>query len=460
MKRPPLLIFALGAAVVVAVLLVRRPGGVPEKVVRSASPSPSASFEGPRVTEVRRTDASRPKASRPRTAFDRLLEALRAGDRAKAKEALEDLRLAFAPTPVPDAENAALLYRKAFDLYPDGPTEEEAELLGRLAAGQPLTAAERAVLEKVLEKNREALALLHKAAAFPRCDFGVDYAQGFAAELPHISGMIRTAKLLEIEALLSTGPAAAEAARASMRLAEAVAEEPILISQLVRGLCGDMARESWQQAFQGDLAPETLRGLLESLSPEGYREGYEKSLIFELYAGAKLVLEGGDFSAFGPEAAKLRPAAVPLTVEDLAYYAQTMTEYSSLAGRPYYEIRDRLAALKAERVDGAPWYAELTRLAMPAFDRAAQKQAQAEAGVGTGRIAAALRLYRDAHGSYPQSTEALRAILPDLPVDPFTGRPFLYRREGDGFVVWSVGSDGLDSGGVSSLDDVLFRSSR
>jgi tetratricopeptide (TPR) repeat protein len=458
-KRPPLLILALGAAVVVAVLLLRRPGGVPEKVVRSASPSPSASFEGPRATEAHRTDASRPKASRPRTAFDRLLEALRAGDRAKAKEALEDLRLAFAPEPVPDAENAAILYRKAFDLYPDGPTDEEAELLGKLGEGMALTPAERAVLEKVLEKHREAIALLHKAAAFPRCDFGVDYTKGFDAEMPHVAGLIRTAKLLQIEALLSTGSAAAEAARASMRLAEAVAEEPILLSQLVRGLCGDMARDSWQQAFGGDLPPDTLRGLLESLSPERYREGYEKSLIFELYAGAKLVVEG-DFSAFGPEVAKARRPGDPLSVEDFAYYAHTMSEYSSLAGRPYYEIRDRLAALKAERVDGAPGYAEITRLLLPSFDRAAQRQAQAEAGVGTGRIAAALRLYRDAHGTYPQSTEALRMILPDLPVDPFTGRPFLYRREGDGFVVWSVGTDGLDSGGVSSQDDVLFRSPR
>jgi len=459
--RIPVAILAL-AILGVGLLVVLRPGrrhGTP------GSPRPSAA---PPASEAGKLPPSGPAAApvppapapRPRTAFDRLLEALRRGDRAAALAALEDLRLAFAPSPVPDAENAAALYRKAFELYKEGPTDEEAELMARLSEGEPLTASERAVLEKVVEKNREALALLHQAAALARCDFGVDYTRGVAADLPHVAGMIRASKLLEIEALLGSGPEAARSARASLRLSEAVADEPILVSQLVRGVCGEMARESWQQAFRGEVEAEALRTLLDSVSGERYREGYEKSLLFELYGGAKYVLEGWDLSALGPEGAKLRPSGDPLTAEDLAYYAETMAEVSALAGRPYYEIRDRLAALRAERVDGAPWYAEITRLVMPAFERAAMRQAQAEAGAGTGRLAAALRLYRERNGSYPESLGSLRGILPDPPVDPFTGSPFRYRREGEGFVVWSPGEDGRDDGGVSAANDVLFRSPR
>lgn len=456
------LLVVVFAGAIVALVLMLRPASAPRAPAAPGAASPKTmSVEGDEFRSARGPAAPKeaPPASRPRTAFDRFLEALRRGDRAKALEALEDLRIAFAPTPVPEGENAASLYRRAFELYTEGPTDEEMDLLSRLSEGQPLTLAERAVLEKVVEKNREALALLHQAAGLPGCDFGVDYSKGSMAELPHISGMIRAAKLLEIEAVLSAGPEAAASARASLRLAEAVADEPILVSQLVRAVCGEMARESWQQAFRGDVAPEALRALLDSLSAERYREGYEKSILFELYAGAKLVLEGADLSALGPEAAGIRRPDDPLTAEDLAYYAETMAEFSSLAGQPYYESRDRIARLRAERVDGAPWYAEITRLVIPAFDRAAMRQAQAEAGVGTGRLAAALRLYRDRTGSYPESLESLRDIA-DLPVDPFTGKPFLYRREGSGFVVWSVGSDGLDSGGVSAQDDVLFRSPR
>lgn len=458
-RRLPVAVLVLALAGVAVIVLSRRES--PPRIVQSAPSTPHAApADAVQAAAPVPRKASGAALSRPRTAFDRFLEALRRGDRAKALEALEDLRVAFTPAPVPEAENAASIYRKAFELYPDGPTDEEARLMARLSDGEALTPAERAILERALEKNREALALLHRAASMPRCDFGVDFSKGLAAELPHVAPMIRSAKLLDLEALLSEGPRAALAALASQRMAEAVAEEPILISQFVRAVCHGLASNSWEQAFRGEVPEEALRSLLDSLSPERAREGYERAFLFELYGGAKLILEGGDLSAFRPEAARIRRPDDPLTAADLGYYAETMAEFSALAGRPYYEARDRLAALRVERLDGAPWYAELTRLAMPAFDRAARREAESEAGQGALRLAAALRIYRERHGAYPASLDALGGLLPAAPVDPFTGRPYLYRREGPGFVVWSVGADGADGGGVSAESDVLFRSPR
>jgi hypothetical protein len=53
------------------------------------------------------------------------------------------------------------------------------------------------------------------------------------------------------------------------------------------------------------------------------------------------------------------------------------------------------------------------------------------------------------NGEYPQ---ALSLLAPDfvdkLPVDPFSGKDFIYRREGSGFVVYSVGPNMTDNGGV------------
>ena len=62
------------------------------------------------------------------------------------------------------------------------------------------------------------------------------------------------------------------------------------------------------------------------------------------------------------------------------------------------------------------------------------------------RISAKLLLYRLDHGVLPA---ALPASGPDA-TDPFTGKPFKYRKAGKGFVVYSVGSDQVDQGGASS----------
>ncbi len=41
-------------------------------------------------------------------------------------------------------------------------------------------------------------------------------------------------------------------------------------------------------------------------------------------------------------------------------------------------------------------------------------------------------------------------ILTEVPIDPFTGKPLVYRREGEGFIVYSLGSNQKDDGGRST----------
>jgi hypothetical protein len=65
------------------------------------------------------------------------------------------------------------------------------------------------------------------------------------------------------------------------------------------------------------------------------------------------------------------------------------------------------------------------------------------------RVQLALELYRRQHGQWPKRLEELTPeILQEAPVDPFGDRPLIYRRQGDEFIVYSVGKDGRDNGGV------------
>ncbi len=64
-------------------------------------------------------------------------------------------------------------------------------------------------------------------------------------------------------------------------------------------------------------------------------------------------------------------------------------------------------------------------------------------------VSVALRLYRIEHGVYP---DALNVLVPDyleaLPADPFSGKSFVYSRKGDDFLLYGLGDDSEDDGGV------------
>lgn len=67
------------------------------------------------------------------------------------------------------------------------------------------------------------------------------------------------------------------------------------------------------------------------------------------------------------------------------------------------------------------------------------------------RAQIAVRRFFLAHGECPARLEdAAEAFLPALPEDPFareSGAPLLYRREGDGYILYSRGPNGKDEGG-------------
>jgi len=66
-----------------------------------------------------------------------------------------------------------------------------------------------------------------------------------------------------------------------------------------------------------------------------------------------------------------------------------------------------------------------------------------------GRVALALTLYKIEHGEYPATLGELQATLEwELPQDFFAGAPMTYQRRGEGFLIYSFGPDRDDDGGA------------
>jgi hypothetical protein len=85
---------------------------------------------------------------------------------------------------------------------------------------------------------------------------------------------------------------------------------------------------------------------------------------------------------------------------------------------------------------------------LPAVNAAMAAQDRANAKLDLLRLAAALAVYRAEEGNYPDKLDELvPGILAKLPVDLYHAKPFIYRRIGEGYLLYTAGPNGQDDGG-------------
>lgn len=106
----------------------------------------------------------------------------------------------------------------------------------------------------------------------------------------------------------------------------------------------------------------------------------------------------------------------------------------------------RSSRLLPDRASAVPGGAMLTRSVSGIFDGLPSVVDEYRVRLRLACLGVNLEEYRHRHGHYPEALSDL-GMPPGELEDPFTGRPFPYRRTPSGIVVYSVGRDGMDSGG-------------
>jgi hypothetical protein len=122
---------------------------------------------------------------------------------------------------------------------------------------------------------------------------------------------------------------------------------------------------------------------------------------------------------------------------------------------PFYEGADAVAAWEVEARDsvgpirGRMGPTSPTLIAFTYMPQAYADHAHCEAAAAQAQTVLMLRRYANEHETYP---ETLDSLVPDylstLPIDPFSGTPLEYSRTGNGFLLYSVGRNRTDDGGV------------
>ncbi|MEM8864857.1 MAG: hypothetical protein AAGF31_04855 [Planctomycetota bacterium] len=96
-------------------------------------------------------------------------------------------------------------------------------------------------------------------------------------------------------------------------------------------------------------------------------------------------------------------------------------------------------------------------LMTPAVSAAFSAQERREVTHELAITAAALAVYRAEHGEYPAVLDDLvPKVLEELPIDLYSGKPFLYERKADGgYLLYSVFENGVDDGGDDHGGEII-----
>jgi hypothetical protein len=388
-------------------------------------------------------------------------------------EAGEPIHLSdIAQTLPPGEDNAADLYEEAFDAL--HLSEEDDRIL---YLGMGLTDAEREVLSRaVVSAHDEYFGLLDRAAQIEPCAFWANWEAGMDVRFPHLVPLQHAGRMLRLRAeVLAADGRDDEALRSvatCLRMAQHAKTTPAIYAQSIAYSIQGIGTEALEKVLDGATpSPQACARLAEHLATAEFDEALRRAFCTERARG--IWLFDGIRAAPPQEVVAHFPFTYPQWLAKDSR-AGLITLYRTL-GRPLLNL-DEIAFLDAWRrtlraldLRGAQAEAHLdavqnsleqlprcrslaTRGLFPALGRVIILRDRAVAKLDLSRLALLLRAHRARHGRYPESLVDLDHPGGQVPADPYTQAAYRYCREGDGFVVYSLGPDRDDDSGLSKSE--------
>jgi hypothetical protein len=323
-----------------------------------------------------------------------------------------------------------------------------------------------AAVEKYLAGQQEALTTFHEfAEKNGTARFPVDFAPGIATLLPETQRVREGSRALALEFHVHRHkgeiPQAVDSILAELALANALEQEPTLVSQLVRIAVTNMGIGQTQQLMKETEVPEAdLRRLQTQLRKIDSQACLKKALVGERAVSYTTCLNpehmGEAVGASG--ITKELVQRQPTRVLDTAKMLELNLQISEGADEGLYQARQ--SALKAENeirtlagsLTGKLYYM-YTLLLTPAYTSGINAFARNAAERDSADAAIAAELYRRKNGKWPAKLDDLvPEFLPAVPTDPFTNLPLVLKTNAQACKIYSVGADGVDNSGNLKSD--------
>ena len=327
----------------------------------------------------------------------------------------------------------------------------------------------------VLSKSNLLLQEIENASHRPHARFPLRYEDNFNTRLPHLSRLRDLVRVYRLRALAELSAGRSDDAladiRISLRLADTIKDEPVLISTLVRVAIFDLTIQPvweglithrWNEAQLTVLQTEFRKvNQFDSLAHalRGERVDHYQTIEWMRRRPEELFgfLELWDKEAPEKRLARLLGRAVPS-----GWFSQNELRVDSFYSQTLLPAIDfQHARVDSKGLDAANCTLETMRLGpytickplMSAITIAIRKVVCSETAAQQAAVACALERYRLAHGQLPEKLEALvPEFIAQLPHDVINGQPLRYRRvAADQFILYSIGWNNLDDGGQVAL---------
>lgn len=382
---------------------------------------------------------------------------------AKAKAEGIPLRMEDIAPRCADSDNGALPWKAAEALFilPE-PVERKltADTVGAFFDGKPLDDAARKTLTALCERNRRVFELIAEAAAKKCFRYG-DWTKGpWAVEQVKAVKTIQATRLLGFDAVLQADAGRVEMGleecRNGMRFTRKLMDEPLLINNLVALAEMKALLVCFDRISQGRVMDSSVLGAwMKEMDVASWRQPFVRFIpierVFGLEWGLKAISgKPGDLSeslsVLGSERGIDRFfywLARPVLRSQFIWVHDRYGDVEKKAGEPYYAQIDFL-----DKWRFVPWYYKATEVLLPDLRSVFMKEATLEAMMLTTQAGLAVKIYKNNTGHYPENLEALvPEILAKVPIDPFTGKPLVYKIENGELLIYSLGSNLKDDGG-------------
>ena len=378
---------------------------------------------------------------------NRQLEALRAAGYPTSLAELAD----YSKLPEGTA-NAAEVYLRAFATFVRPVDDVNIPYLGAAPSpdrGKPLAEPMVKAIAQCLASNQQCLSLLHEAGGIPDCDYDWD-GRMYTAGTSQWGDLKHCAQLLVLEALYSAHAgdpnATIQCIEDGLRLADSLSRESVLIGYLVRVACISVALGGLERSLSLTAYTDAqLRELGDALTATADSLDFTQAMIAERCLMIEMCRNPA-LAAGGSGAGGTPPRFLGRWgLDDVLDYMGKCVDASRL---PPGQRLARFRAIEKE-VEDLSFLHVMIKMTAPAMSRVAALDLRMRAHLDLTRTALAVERYRLATGKLP---EALNALVPQylaqVPIDPFDGQALRYRRTDPGYLLYDVGEDGQDNGGL------------
>lgn len=366
--------------------------------------------------------------------------------------------------------------------------EQWGDLLGEqheFVTWNPWTGEQFPEQQQWLAKNREPLDLIRKATTRPRLYEPLLGKSVVEIDTPMTFSQRDIARSLSISAMNNLAgdrvDAAIEDTLAIRRLARLADQGPSITAGLVAVYIEEVGiGAEWRIVHSGKATKQQLRDYLDVSRqlqplchiPDRY-DNFERfaalDAIFEIARGQSGA-ESGLVDSGGYPGIDWQQALLEVnSFYDLLVQATSRLSDDPMVQEPEATLSDKIDELDKELADpllslrlfvggravkGRYIGKMIVALTIPATVPVYYAEKRIQTWQQLCLIVISVEAYKIDHGAYPEMLDQLAPeYFDELPLDPFVDKPFRYQRTDDGYLLYSLGKNKEDDGGVEDIND-------